>query len=102
MTTANKHNKKAKSDTKLERLRNMEDKDIDTSDSPEVSDAAWANAVVGNPLRKKLISVRLDADVIEWFKSGGPNYQTRMNQVLRVYMEHCQKAKSMKRKTAAS
>lgn len=37
--------------------------------------------------KKKLLTVRYDEDLIEWFKSTGSGYQTRMNNVLRAYME---------------
>ena len=37
--------------------------------------------------RKAAISLRLDADVLEWFRARGPGYQTRINAVLRAYME---------------
>jgi uncharacterized protein (DUF4415 family) len=36
---------------------------------------------------KQIVTIRLDADMLEWFKSGGPGYQTRINQVLREYMD---------------
>ena len=36
---------------------------------------------------KQIVTIRLDVDMLEWFKSAGPGYQTRMNQVLREYME---------------
>jgi uncharacterized protein (DUF4415 family) len=36
---------------------------------------------------KQIVTIRLDVDMLEWFKSGGPGYQTRINQVLREYME---------------
>ncbi len=38
--------------------------------------------------RKWLLSLRIDPDVLEWFRTRGPRYQTRMNAVLRAYMEH--------------
>lgn len=38
--------------------------------------------------RKQLLSLRLDEDLLAWFRSQGPGYQTRMNDVLRAYMEH--------------
>lgn len=63
----------------------------DPDEIPELNEAFWDNAMVGGPLRKKLMSLRLDGDVIEWFKSNGPNYQTKMNQVLRTYMLWMQK-----------
>lgn len=36
---------------------------------------------------KQIVTIRLDVDMLEWFKSAGPGYQTRINQVLRDYME---------------
>lgn len=39
------------------------------------------------PTRKAAISLRLDPDVLDWFKTQGPGYQTRMNIVLRAYMD---------------
>ena len=38
--------------------------------------------------RKMLLSLRIDRDVLEWFRAQGPGYQTRMHAVLRAYMEH--------------
>jgi uncharacterized protein (DUF4415 family) len=43
-----------------------------------------AHAVAGV---KQIVTIRLDVDMLEWFKSAGPGYQTRINQVLREYME---------------
>lgn len=42
------------------------------------------------PEAKKLLSLRLDSDVVEWFRSQGAGYQSRMNAVLRSYMTHAQ------------
>jgi uncharacterized protein (DUF4415 family) len=36
---------------------------------------------------KQIVTIRLDVDMLDWFKSAGPGYQTRINQVLREYME---------------
>lgn len=91
MTMAKKRAKETGSRTDWERLRQMRDEDIDTSEVAELDDSFWAQAEMGSPLRKRLISLRLDSDVIDWFKSQGPSYQTRMNQVLRAYMKWCQK-----------
>ena len=41
---------------------------------------------------KKLLSLRLDADVVDWFKQRGPGYQTRMNAVLRAFMQQKKRA----------
>ncbi len=47
----------------------------------------WSTAEVVTPEPKKLISLRLDADVVAFFRGQGKGYQTRMNAVLRSYME---------------
>ncbi|SEA04392.1 BrnA antitoxin family protein [Alkalimonas amylolytica] len=77
-------NKVSKTDWK--RLSEMEDKDIDTSDIAELDDAFFQNAEVQVP-PKQPVTLRLDADVLLWFKSQGQGYQTRINKLLRRYME---------------
>ena len=69
-------------------LRGLVDEAIDTSDIPEITDAEWARRTVGPIYRpvKKSISLRLDADVLEWFRRKGQGYQTTMNRILREYM----------------
>jgi uncharacterized protein (DUF4415 family) len=47
----------------------------------------WKSMVVGNRQPKQQLTIRFDQDVIDWFKSEGPGYQTRMNEVLRGYMD---------------
>lgn len=47
----------------------------------------WDSAELVEPAPKKLISLRLDPDIIEFFRSKGKGYQTRMNAVLRSYVE---------------
>jgi uncharacterized protein (DUF4415 family) len=54
----------------------------------------WSNAVIITPERKKALSIRLDPDVFAYFKSTGRGYQTRINAVLRHYVEHEQKKKA--------
>lgn len=73
---------KTSSKTDWERLAKMEDEDIDTSDIPELDDTFFQNAELRVPV-KKPVTLRLDADVLEWFKAGGKGYQTRINQLLR-------------------
>jgi uncharacterized protein (DUF4415 family) len=74
----------------LEVVAAMPDNEIDTSDMPEVTN--WSGAVRGALFRpvKRLISLRLDADLLEWFKRGGEGYQTRINAALREYVERHQ------------
>jgi uncharacterized protein (DUF4415 family) len=81
----NKFTKQQKEE--IERLEAMSDRDIDTSDIPEITD--WSKAVVGKFYRpvKRQITLRLDADMIEWFKAQDGKYQKHINQALREYME---------------
>jgi uncharacterized protein (DUF4415 family) len=58
-------------------------------------DIDWSDAVLVMPARKKAISIRVDEDVLNFFKKEGDGYQRRMNAVLRSYMQ--QKAKPKKR-----
>ncbi|UUC48534.1 MULTISPECIES: BrnA antitoxin family protein [Pseudomonas] len=59
---------------------------IDTSDIPELGDDFFRRAQLRVPA-KQTVTIRLDADVLEWFKAQGSGYQTRINQLLRLYME---------------
>ena len=70
----------------LARVAAMPDDQIDLSDVPEVTD--WSGGVVGKYYRpiKKPLTIRIDADVLAWFKRQGSGYQTRMNRVLREAM----------------
>ena len=77
---------KKPSKTDWDKLSAMGDKDIDTSEIPELDDHFFLNAEVRVPA-KQPVTMRLDADVLEWFKSQGQGYQTRINQLLRKYME---------------
>lgn len=80
-----------KSETDWQRLDAMSDEDIDLSDCPEVTPEMFAKAVVrqGLPIdkNKTQVTLRIDSDVLEWFKSQGRGYQTRINSLLRAYME---------------
>ena len=56
-------------------------------DNPATARGDWADAVVGLPPRKTPVNAKCDEDVVAWFKSQGRGYQTRMNAVLRHYMQ---------------
>jgi uncharacterized protein (DUF4415 family) len=62
--------------------------EIDFSDMPEAEDTFWGTAVrIGREKpRKRQTTIRLDEDVIEWFKAAGRGYQSRMNAILRAVM----------------
>jgi uncharacterized protein (DUF4415 family) len=74
------------SKTDWERLAKLDDQDIDTSDIPELGEDFFRRAELHVPV-KKAVTIRLDADVLEWFKGQGTGYQTRINQLLRHYMQ---------------
>lgn len=79
-----------KSLTDFSRLDAMADEEIDFTDLPEVTAEMFARAVVKRglkPRHKTQLTLRLDSDVVEWFKQQGHGYQTRMNALLRAYME---------------
>ena len=84
-----KQNMRKKSKTDWDRIKAMRDRDIDYSDIPQLDDNFIANAIIWKP-RKKQLTIRIDADVYDFFKSLGTKYQTRMNAVLRRYMELAQ------------
>lgn len=71
----------------IKNLSVMDDKDIDTSDIPGTTD--WDSAVIGKfyrPIKKKL-TIRLDADVVDWFKRNNKHYQSAINKALREYIQ---------------
>jgi uncharacterized protein (DUF4415 family) len=74
------------SQQRLKSLADQTDDRIDYSDIPELDDAFFENARLMQPSHKTQITMRLDAEVVEWFRSQGKGYQTRMNAVLKAYM----------------
>jgi uncharacterized protein (DUF4415 family) len=82
---------------RINKLKQLEDKDIDFSDMPPLTEEQLARLVPAKLLNRSLykpvkvpIKVNYDADIIEWFRSFGKGYQTKMNVALREYMmEHC-------------
>jgi uncharacterized protein (DUF4415 family) len=75
---------------RLEEIQNIPDSDIDTSDIPELDDNFWRTAKMVTPIAKKAVSIRLDSDVLDWFKGQGKGYQSIINNVLRTYVNHQQ------------
>lgn len=75
-------------EAELQALAAAPDSAIDTSDIAPLDDSFWQGAI-RNPLyrpNKTSTTVRLDADVLEWLKSQGKGYQTRLNAILREAM----------------
>lgn len=72
---------------RLAALAAMPDDQVDTSDSPFRPDAAWIKAADQLAHPKKQITLRIDTEVLEFFKNTGKRYQSRINAVLRSYVE---------------
>lgn len=82
-------NKKNISKLSIDEVMKAEDRTrLDAPEGPSLGPDFWKKAKVIYPEGpKKQITVRLDADMVEWFKKQGRGYQTRMNAVLRSYYE---------------
>ncbi|HMS85046.1 MAG TPA: BrnA antitoxin family protein [Nitrospira sp.] len=78
---------KKRSRTNWARIDALNNSEIDTSDIPEQSKAFFKRVILRLPERKTAVTIRLDRQVLEWFKTKGPGYQTRINALLRAYME---------------
>jgi uncharacterized protein (DUF4415 family) len=72
----------------LDRVRALSEEELEASiDREDEGEVDWSSLQAGLPEPKRQLTLRLDADVVEWFRSRGPGYQTRMNAVLRSYVE---------------
>lgn len=79
------------SQTRLKELASRSDKQIDYSDIPELDEAFFEKAKLVRPAAdKRQITIRIDADVLDWFRAQGKGYQTHMNAILKAYV-HSQK-----------
>ena len=87
ITLAVATDRKAEGKTDWERLRHEEAAGIEPEKDSDEGDFDWSRAQVNMPRPKQPVSLRLDADVLEFFKSRGRGYQTRINAVLRSYMK---------------
>ena len=76
----------------IAQLNKLDDDAIDTRDIPEAS--KWKGAGRGRFYRpvKKQVTLRIDADLLAWFRGHSQRYQTRINAALREYVEHHRKA----------
>jgi uncharacterized protein (DUF4415 family) len=72
---------------RLRDLKRRKDSEIDLSEIPELDSRFWRKAKVELPKAKRAISIRLDPDVLDWFKAQGKGYQSIMNAVLRSYVD---------------
>ena len=77
----------AEQKARLDAVAAMPDDRIDTTDAPYLPDAVWMKAATELPHTKQQITLRIDAEVLDFFKHTGARYQSRMNAVLRSYVE---------------
>lgn len=82
---------------KIDALR---DEEINLSDIPVVTPEMFARGIVRHGLKpvskKSQLTLRVDQDVLHWFRSQGRGYQTRINSLLRAYMDAHQKDSAKK------
>lgn len=77
----------AEQKVRLNAVASIPDEQIDYSDAPILPNAVWMKVATDLPQTKKQITLRIDAEVLEFFKETGKRYQSRMNAVLRSYVE---------------
>jgi uncharacterized protein (DUF4415 family) len=65
----------------------MTDEEIDTSDISPLDETFFANARLRMPEKKVSVTLNVDADVLEWFKAQGEEFQQRINAALKIYAE---------------
>lgn len=82
---------KKPSETNWERINQMTDEEIDTSDIPPLDDAFFARAQWRMPKEKTAVMLSVDDDVLKWFEAQGAEFQQRINAALRIYAEAHQK-----------
>ena len=85
----------------LSRLRRVTEAEITRTSPPALRDLPenlWQNIRVVSPVTKQAISIRLDQDVLDFFRASGPRYQSQINAVLRQYVEHVAGATPPRRK----
>jgi uncharacterized protein (DUF433 family) len=84
--------RRGESRSNFERLDALTEEELEASIDFEEGEIDWDTIQVGLPLPKQQLTVRLDAEVIDWFRAGGPGYQSRINAVLRSYVDAKKKA----------
>lgn len=86
-TTQTTSRTRSKGATDFKHLRALRDSEIDFSEIPKLGKSFWATAKLTLPEPKDRLTIRVDHDVVQWLKKRGKGYQTRINAILRSYME---------------
>lgn len=76
------------SQTNKKKLHSKTDRNIDYSDIPATNTDFWADAKIVMPSNKIHVSMRLDDEIIDFFKKDGQGYQSRINAVLKAYVQN--------------
>lgn len=90
--------KKRSISSDLKKLDKMTDADIDYSDIPPLDESFFEKEIVNLPKKKDSITLRIDHDVLEYFKHQGKGYQTLINAILKTYVNAKRKQSSHKDK----
>ena len=72
----------------LRRVDKTADRAIDYEDSPPLDESFFTRPLADWPPAKETITIRIDADVLAWFRQRGRGYQTRINRVLRLFVQN--------------
>ena len=83
-----------KSKTDFARLDKLKYEEIDYSDAPAITPEMFAKSIVRRGLKprtKTQLTLRVDSDVLDWYKQQGRGYQTKINMLLRAYMQEHQR-----------
>jgi uncharacterized protein (DUF4415 family) len=89
--------------TDWDRVKALTEEEIEAAiDHEDEGEFDWDNVIVGVPLPKRQITVRLDGDIIDAFKAEGSGYQTRINNVLRSYVNAVRLEESKRQRRRAS
>lgn len=75
------------SHTDWEQFDAMTDEEIDTSDIPPLDEDFFENATLRLPRTQSTVTLKIDSEVLNWFKSQSEEYEERINMVLRFYMK---------------
>jgi uncharacterized protein (DUF4415 family) len=99
--SAKRTSKPSKGRADLRRVRAMTEAEIERTSPTELTDIPddfWDDAELVKPPSKEAISLRVDRDVLEWFRAAGPRYQSRINAVLRSYMTNMERRRPRRSK----
>lgn len=83
----NGYSMKRRSQTDWARVDALKDSEIDLSEVPELDETFFANAILRMPFGAETVTVRVDPNVLAWFRAQGAEYEQRINAALRIYAE---------------